>query len=50
MQFLVVIAAALLGAAPVLAGQRAWCPGAGERAVEAGCNDNRIPLVWPITH
>ena len=45
MQFAIVITAALLGAVPALAGQKAWCPGAGESAVERGCGDNGIPLV-----
>lgn len=46
MQFAAIIAAALLGAVPAFAGQRAWCVGgANPRDVEKGCSDNGIKLV-----
>ncbi|CAK1355995.1 hypothetical protein CB0940_00344 [Cercospora beticola] len=45
MQFAAIIAAALLGAVPAFAGQRAWCVGGANPAdVTKGCSDNGIKL------
>ncbi|KAE8839464.1 hypothetical protein P3342_001003 [Pyrenophora teres f. teres] len=45
MKFAIIIAAALLGASPALAGKRAFCPGANAGAVEKGCSEAPVPLV-----